>query len=467
MVRILIVAFDGLQPSQISLERMPNVNRIADQGVRFLHNHCVFPSVTRANSASLVTGVTPGTHGLTANKSVFTDIDAEEVIDALVPQLPEINQQTDGNLLFVPTLGELIGSENMKWASAIGGTSGNAFVQHPNADKYGHLVIHTEFTNPPEHHGIIEERFGKWPPKEAPAAELVIRTADVAIEYALEQNPDVLMVWFPEPDTSQHAFGVDSAQAQEMYTLADEQLGRLLEAICEDDVTPDTFIVSDHGYSTIDEVIDVPAKLADAGFAVAGKSQSPEIIIAENGGAVLLYIPNETTGVGIRLIEWLVGQPWVGAIATDIDQGRSEEFTSLESLGLVGTRSPDIAVTLRSSSTGKSSPNSASGAAAGGQAGVGSHGGGSSAEMHNTLIAHGPSFKSGVNSDLPSGNIDVLPTILTLLGLHVPDHVQGRVLREALSNSETVPTNIQPALVEDGSSRLATFGNYSYLCEFG
>ena len=69
--RLVIAVFDGLQPSQVSRERMPVVSGLATNGVRFLHNHAVFPTVTRANSATLVTGVTPGKHGLTANKSIF------------------------------------------------------------------------------------------------------------------------------------------------------------------------------------------------------------------------------------------------------------------------------------------------------------------------------------------------------------------------------------------------------------
>ena len=163
MPKIVIAAFDGLQRSQISNELMPVVSELADKGVRFEHNHAVFPTVTRANSASLVTGVTPGKHGLTANKSVYLDYSSTEVIDALIPKLPEINNLTNGGLLFVPTLGELISQKNLKWVSVVGGTSGNAFVQHPNAAKYGDVIIHPEFTNPPEHHSIITEKFGEWP----------------------------------------------------------------------------------------------------------------------------------------------------------------------------------------------------------------------------------------------------------------------------------------------------------------
>ena len=46
MTAVLIVAFDGLQPSQIDPNRMPVLSNFADAGVRFLHIHSVFPSVT-------------------------------------------------------------------------------------------------------------------------------------------------------------------------------------------------------------------------------------------------------------------------------------------------------------------------------------------------------------------------------------------------------------------------------------
>jgi hypothetical protein len=465
----VIVAFDGLQPSQITVERMPVVSTLAEAGVRFLHNHAVFPTVTRANSASIVTGVTPGVHGLTANKSIFPEYSSTEVVDALVPKLPEINRLTNGGLLFVPTLGEMISTKNLKWVSVVGGTSGNAYVQHPNAPEFGDVVIHPEFTNPSVHHEVIVERFGEWPAKEAPAAELVVRTADVAIEYAIgELEPDVLLVWFPEPDTSQHAYGVDSSEAQQMYSLADSQLGRILSAIEQHGDEPDVFVVSDHGYSTIDSVIDIHAELASAGF---GSNQGDRsVVAAENGGSALLYLPVEHEQLAGDLLEWLSMQEWVGAIATDISVSKTPQFPSMDSIGLGGPRSPDIAITMRSISTGKPAPLARSGTATGGKIGVGSHGGGSSDELHNTLIVSGPSFKSGVRSELPSGNIDIAPTVLALLGIPAPDHIEGRLLSEALSadgndiNSEPNQNSTKSPV---SSVVIAGHSATGYLCQFG
>jgi arylsulfatase A-like enzyme len=54
-------------------------------------------------------------------------------------------------------------------------------------------------------------------------------------------------------------------------------------------------------------------------------------------------------------------------------------------------------------------------------------------EMNNVMIAWGPGFKRGITLDVPSGNIDVAPTILNLLGLPVGDAMDGRVLAEALA----------------------------------
>jgi arylsulfatase A-like enzyme len=57
-------------------------------------------------------------------------------------------------------------------------------------------------------------------------------------------------------------------------------------------------------------------------------------------------------------------------------------------------------------------------------------------EMNNTLLCRGPSFRKGERILSPSGNIDVMPTVLDLLGVAVPESVHGRVLAEAFSDFE-------------------------------
>jgi len=71
----------------------------------------------------------------------------------------------------------------------------------------------------------------------------------------------------------------------------------------------------------------------------------------------------------------------------------------------------------------------------GGTKGKGSHSSFGPYDVHNTLIASGPSFKKGLVNGLPSGNVDVPPTILHLLGVKPPVPMDGRVLHEALLGS--------------------------------
>ena len=60
MASVLIAVFDGLQPAQVIPELMPNLASLAAQGITFTNHHPVYPSVTRVNVSSVVTGRYPG-----------------------------------------------------------------------------------------------------------------------------------------------------------------------------------------------------------------------------------------------------------------------------------------------------------------------------------------------------------------------------------------------------------------------
>ena len=68
-------------------------------------------------------------------------------------------------------------------------------------------------------------------------------------------------------------------------------------------------------------------------------------------------------------------------------------------------------------------------------AGKGTHATLSRFDMHNTLIAAGPDFKRGETNDLASGNVDLAPTILQILGIKPPKQLDGRILSEVMVNS--------------------------------
>ena len=190
-LRVLIAAFDGLQPSQVRPGLTPTIHRLARDGVTFARHHAVFPTVTRVNAASMVTGRHPGGHGLLGNTLVVPEWEPHRAIPALAPELGAIAEAM-GRVLLAPTLGEMLRPHALTFGTVVGGTSGNAYVQHPRAGRVGGAVLHPEFTLPADHYAPMVERFGAWPPKRSPDIGRIRQVADVLLGYLLpEVDPDV------------------------------------------------------------------------------------------------------------------------------------------------------------------------------------------------------------------------------------------------------------------------------------
>ena len=94
--------------------------------------------------------------------------------------------------------------------------------------------------------------------------------------------------------------------------------------------------------------------------------------------------------------------------------------------------------------------------------GVAGHGSASPFDIQATFIAAGPAFKQGIESSVPSGNIDFAPTVLHLLEVPIPERMDGRVLHEVLVDGPD-PGSVQVTLQahdvtsEDGGYRQALY----------
>ncbi len=63
----LVIVVDGLRPDYVTPEVMPRLTALGQRGIVFNAHHSVFPTVTRVNASSFVTGVYPEAHGLMGN----------------------------------------------------------------------------------------------------------------------------------------------------------------------------------------------------------------------------------------------------------------------------------------------------------------------------------------------------------------------------------------------------------------
>ena len=439
MTRILIAAFDGLLPSQVRPDLAPNLSACTTNGVTFARNHPVFPTVTRINVSSLVTGRHPGSHGLAGNTVLIRDHDPDNIVEALEPQLTRVAEKT-GEVLLVPTLADILHGYGQEYVAVVVGTSGNAYVQNPRAETLGGATIHPEFCLPRRLHDQLIERFGAWPSKASPNVAQMEHGTRVLTEYVLaERDPAVALIWFSEPDSSNHKAGVGSVLSNRALASADEQFGRIIDWMERNGTLEETdvIVVSDHGYATIEHVVDLDAELSAARF--PRDARPGGVLIAPNGGTVLFYAHEANPATVEQLAKWLARQPWCGAMMTSERVGHVPGTLPASVAGIDGRRSPDLTMSF----TWNSAPNDAGfpgrTASCGGPVGVGTHGGMSRHELGNTLIARGPSFLRSTVVDTPTGNIDIAPTILHLLGLSGGDGMDGRILHEALVDGDTSP----------------------------
>ena len=194
----------------------------------------------------------------------------------------------------------------------------------------------------------------------------------------------------------------------------------------------DLFVISDHGYSTISEVVPVEDLVREAGFPEGGSPGG--VVAADNGGSVLFYAHGGDPQTVDRLATWLMEQPWCGALVAPEAVGEIEGVLDAAKVGLDGQRAPDLIMSF----AWTSSPNDAGWPghvySSGGAPGLGMHGSMSRTEQRCVLIARGPSFKAGARVEAPSGNVDLTPTVLRLLGVDGGQPMDGRVLEEALAD---------------------------------
>lgn len=437
--RAILVVFDGLNTELVTPELMPNLCAFSEEGVRLTNHRPVFPSVTRLNAASMVTGCFPGTHGLHANLSLVPEFHPTELMDALEPQLTELRRRA-GTVLFTPTLSHILAEHGLEYVAAGVGTSGQAFMHHPDGeDQPLGATIHTDYALPRHLYHHVVDRFGEWPEKQVPNSPRIERVTDVFLQYVLaERDPAMAMMWFSEPDSSEHATGPHSPETQESVRFADAQFGRLLAwlAATGRDAYTNVVVTCDHGQATIIEPVPLVELLAAEGFLPA--SEPGGVTVAANGGSALFYIDGRDTATADRLAAFLVQHEWAGPLVAADRHGPIEGALPASLLGLEGPRTPDLLLSF----AWKDEPNQHGTRgmiwAAGGAAGRGTHGSMSPWEFCTYTAARGPAFRSGEVLDIPTGHPDLAPTFLRALGLPVPEHMQGRAIEEALATSDVL-----------------------------
>lgn len=478
----VLVVWDGMRPDFVRADTTPALRALADRGTFFANNHCVYISSTEVNGAAIATGCYPARTGIAANIEYRPDLNLTRPVateNAFTCRLGDILRE--GHYLRVPTLAEIV--QRAGHRTAIAGTKPVALLHDRALDRTaapGSTILFAGKTYPASTLAPLTARLGKFP--EYPSGEILApNTAQNAwTTRALTDGlwrdgvPKFSTLWLGDPDYSQHLTQPGSATALDALRDCDTHLGLVLAALHAKGVLEktDIFIVSDHGFSTIDRAIDLTAIFQSAGFttvrAYAKTPRPGEILLITLGGSTQLYVPGHDPALVQRLTTFLQSTDFAGPIFT---RDALPGTFALRDVRLESPDSPDILFSFRWTEGKNASGADGLLTADARKPGYGTHASLSRYDIHNTLVAAGPDIRAAFRDTLPTANVDVAPTILRVLGIEPLEPMDGRVLLEALAAVDfDAPTPETKTLEATAGTwrqwlKITTFGQHTYLDE--
>ena len=441
---VVVIVWDGMRPDFISKEHTPALYQLAQDGVMFRNHHAVYPSSTEVNGAAIATGAYPQHSGIIANREYRPTIDSQRFIDTQDKDaIHKGDEISHGHYLLCPTIAETLQAAGLK--TAIAGTK-PVVLLHDRRERpggYGASVLLFEGkTLPSSLQAVLDDSLGEFPAAEDPKSLLPNEQRDEWTTRALigplwsNSVPSFSLLWLSEPDNSQHPSAPGSQKSLAALESCDRKLAEVLAELEHRKLRDktDVFVASDHGFSTIERGVDIYATLQKAGFPVQRSFTNPpqygQILVNGLGGSVAFYVIGHDSIIVRRLVEFLQKQDFTGIIFT---REKTAGAFTLDDVKLRSPEAPDVVSSFHWSAdksklgvsgllTVDGTPLSKGGA----------HASFSQFDMHNILVGVGPDLKHGFTDTLPTGNTDLAPTILWLLGVKPEEPMDGRVLSEAL-----------------------------------
>lgn len=413
MKRVVMMIIDGLRADHVRSDWMPSLANVVADARLFRAHRGVFPSATRISSATIATGCYPARHGLAGNAVAWFRDGGFDPVSVGSADFVTHWREHAGHTLLAPTLADRLGEQMLIYSNS---SPGAAHMQDPNRmARFYH-------------------RSGSWQPggAEVDASERLDVAYDAAGDAvttlrfcdALLHGPAAAcsLLWICEPDHTQHAIELGSADHRALLAGSDRLVTQVAETARQlrangDDVL--LIIGSDHGHETTDEVVDVAAKLVDARFKTAVESR--EMVVASSGMGGLIYATDAAAEDSTALGEWLRAQSWcqnawAGDELAAVNQRAADGLVAAfamarrDDVNAYGVRG--FAHVIKD----RFSPNDGPG--------QGQHGGFGPYEGSPLLLADGVDFPKG-SSDHPSSLIDIAPTIAAHVNLAGLDSGRG------------------------------------------
>ncbi len=379
---VLLISFDGFRADYLDWYDTPNFDRLSEQGVKAKGMQPVFVSKTFPNHYSLATGMYADHHGLIAN--TFYDENFNATYKISDRSAVEDARWYGGEPIWCTAEKQGVKTASYFW---VGSESEAGGCQPSVWKRYDH-----DFP--------FESR---------------VDSVMAWFNKSEESRPNLVLLYFHEPDNTGHRFGPKSEETKSMIEKMDMLLGDILNKSEKLEIYPklNTIVLSDHGMAEISSKRAI--RLSDH-VDMMGVTQEG------SGPITFLY------GVdSIRLKELVVKLNAVSHLTaylkTDIPERlHYKNHDRIKDLLLIADEGWSII------DEGNFNPKWLSG---------GDHGYDNALwSMHAIFVADGPAFKSGYQFGTFK-NINVYPLISEILGITPSPEIDGDI------------ENIRNILIED------------------
>lgn len=251
---VLLVSLDAFRWDYNKIYNTPNLNKLAQDGVKADRMFSSFPTVTFPNHYSIATGLYPDHHGLIDNSFSAPDLGLfYRMGDRTAVENPAFY---GGEPIWVTAEKQGVRAASFFWVGSEAPVGG----MHPTYwKKYDKTVT-------------FEERIDtviKW------------------LGYPPDKRPELVTLYFDEPDATSHTFGPVSPQTRKVVERLDSLMGvlRLKLSTLPDAKKINLIILSDHGMEAVS-----PSRY------ISIKSVVPERMIASISGGNPVYLINPAEG---------------------------------------------------------------------------------------------------------------------------------------------------------------------------
>ncbi len=373
---ILFLTADGFRTDYVDWYHPPAMERLIAGGARVQGARSVFPANTTPNMTSLATGAYPRTTGVANNNQYVAELD-----------IIQGGPRAEG----IRTIAGMLADAG--WTPAA----------------ISHFVM--------QNRGIPEDLYFQVETYGYDVAAGA-NVADKAIELINEGRANFIAINFGFTDSIGHRHGPQSEETKAAVLAVDEAIGRIVATLERKGLLERTLIVmtADHGMTAIESKnasMEPAVALREAGFKVATSQQElaedTEIVVLKGGVRLVYFRKALAPGQEQRVMAALSAIEGVEVL----DRDRLRELNCHPQL------SGDLIVHPLPGYTIE------------GAGGVGGQHG-RFTEANPVLFFHGPGIRKGVVVER-SENVDIVPTILKVVGVTPDATVDGRPIQGALA----------------------------------